>query len=135
MEKCIFFEIISASDYSKWDVYIKEAKEGVRKHNNKSHKQFFFGSLPCNTLEERGNTKDLEKSLSEILIFTFKLIMCLEKIVKKKSWRMSVDGKSDILEVWCLRYSSLQDSCMVKCKKLYDLKAGQDNMQENVLQK
>lgn len=61
--------------------------------------------------------------------------MCLEKIVKKKSWRMSVDGKSDILEVWCLRYSSLQDSCMVKCKKLYDLKAGQDNMQENVLQK
>lgn len=48
---------------------------------------------------------------------------------------MTVDGKSDILAVWCLRYSSLQDSSMVKGKKLYDLKASQDSMQESVLQK
>lgn len=56
----------------------------MRKHNNKNHKQFFFGSLPCNTLEEWGNMKDLEKSVSKILVFTFRLIMCLKKIVKKK---------------------------------------------------
>lgn len=48
---------------------------------------------------------------------------------------MTVDGKSDILAVRCLRYSSLQDSSMVKGKKLYDLKASQDSMQESVLQK
>lgn len=56
----------------------------MRKHNNKNHKQFFFGSLPCSTLEEWGNMKDLEKSVSKILVFTFKLIMCLKKIMKKK---------------------------------------------------
>lgn len=58
--------------------------------------------------------------------------MCLKKIVKKKLWGMIVDGKSDILEVWCLRYSGLQDSSMAKCKKFYDVKANQDNMQEGV---
>lgn len=60
--------------------------------------------------------------------------MCLGKIMKKKLWQKRVIGKSDILEVWCLRYSNLQDSSMVKCKKFYDLKANLDNMQEDVLQ-
>lgn len=60
--------------------------------------------------------------------------MFLKKIMKKKLRQKRVIGKSDILEVWCLRYSNLQDSSMVKCKKFYDLKANQDNMQEDILQ-
>lgn len=47
--KIPFLKRISLSDHAKWDVFINKVEEGVRKHSDESHTQFWFGSLPCST--------------------------------------------------------------------------------------